>query len=69
MNKLGIVLDLESRKGKQNLHKLIQRADVLVETLPDSSLKPLDWSFHRKFLIFAQEEYGRYNSLIGLIAI
>ncbi len=41
MNKLGIVLDLESRKGKQPLHKLIERADVLVETLPDSSLKSL----------------------------
>jgi crotonobetainyl-CoA:carnitine CoA-transferase CaiB-like acyl-CoA transferase len=36
-NKLGIVLDLESRKGKQYLHRLLESADVVVETLPRRS--------------------------------
>lgn len=41
-NKLGIVLDLKSQKGKQTLHGLIKKADVLVETLPQHSLQALN---------------------------
>ncbi len=40
-NKLGVVLDLESRKGKQSLHRLIEKADVLVETLPQHRAQAL----------------------------
>lgn len=40
-NKLGIVLDLESRKGKQSLRKLIERTDILVETLTQHCLQDL----------------------------
>ncbi len=40
-NKLGIVLDLESRDGKQSLRRLIERADVLVETLPQRRVHTL----------------------------
>jgi len=43
-NKLGIVLDLKSSKGKESLRRLIERADVVVETLSKHSLEALDLS-------------------------
>jgi crotonobetainyl-CoA:carnitine CoA-transferase CaiB-like acyl-CoA transferase len=41
-NKLGIALNLDSPKGKHALHRLIEGADVLVETFAQGRLEALD---------------------------
>jgi len=46
-NKLGIVLDLKSHEGKDALDGLIERADVLVETLSPPRLEALGLSNKR----------------------
>src|SRR5512136_1248232 len=40
-NKLGIVLDPDAREDKQTFGRLLQRADVLVETSPSGCFKSL----------------------------
>ena len=40
-NKLGIILDLGSRKGIQVMRRLVKRADILVETFPQNRLGSL----------------------------
>jgi CoA:oxalate CoA-transferase len=41
-NKLGVALDLETREGKRDLRRLLQRADVLVETLQPGRMEVPD---------------------------
>ena len=41
-NKLGIILDLGSRKGNQVMRRLVKRADILVETFSKNRLESLD---------------------------
>ncbi len=46
-NKLGIVLDLKTREDKHTVGKLIEQADVLVETTHPGCLKILDWGYRK----------------------
>jgi crotonobetainyl-CoA:carnitine CoA-transferase CaiB-like acyl-CoA transferase len=44
-NKLGLTLDLDKKAGRRIFHKLVKKADVLIETFPPGHLRALRLSF------------------------
>ena len=47
LNKLGITLDIEREEGKSIFLRLVEGADVVVETLPPGYLEEIDLSFDK----------------------